>query len=174
MAVSSDEVDRTPRRGTHDPRRSRQRALKVLFQADLRGQDVTTVLAAVAGDDRAVSLLDDADVETDGVLDTPVGDLDDYARSLVTGVGTHLDQIDATIERFARRWKVARMPVVDRNVLRLGTYELLHEGDLSSAVVIDEAVELAKGMSTDNSARFVNGVLEAIRRAHAEDGETGS
>lgn len=161
MAASSDEAARTPRRGTSDPRRSRLRALKVLFQADLRGQDPRVAMTAIADDPQALSLLDDADVDGDG---QPAPDLDAYARSLVEGVGAHLAEVDEVIERFARRWSVARMPVVDRNVLRLATYELLHEGDLSAAVVIDEAVELAKGLSTDNSARFVNGVLEAVRK----------
>jgi N utilization substance protein B len=81
----------------------------------------------------------------------------------VRGVGDHRGDLDRVIEQFARRWTVARMPVVDRNVLRLGAYELLHE-DTSAAVVIDEAVEFAKDLSTENSARFVNGVLESIRK----------
>ena len=157
------------RPGTTDPRRSRQRALKVLFQADLRGQDPRDVLAAVSDDAAARSLLDDVDVEDGPVVE--VDEVDAYAARLVTGVGERLAELDEVIERFARRWTVPRMPVVDRNVLRLGTYELLHEQELSSAVVIDEAVELAKGMSTDNSARFVNGVLEAIRRSRTTAGE---
>lgn len=169
MVASSGEAQRTPRPGTDDPRRSRQRALKVLFQADLRGRDPRVVLDAIADDPAAMALLDDGDV--DEVART-VGTLDDYARALVAGVGAHLAEVDEVIEQFARRWTVPRMPVVDRNVLRLGVYELLHEEDLSSAVVIDEAVELAKGMSTDNSARFVNGVLEAVRRSRGQQDDT--
>lgn len=151
-----------PRRGTSDPRRSRLHALKVLFQADLRGQDPRDALTAISDDERAVALLDDAD---DGeAADGPV--IDDYAAGLVRGVAKHRDDLDGIIERFARRWTIGRMPVVDRNVLRLGAYELLHETDLPPAVVIDEAVELAKELSTDNSARFVNGVLESVRQWH--------
>lgn len=150
----------SPRRGTSDPRRSRLLALKVLFQADLRGQDPGNALAAIIGDDRAVALLADAD---DGeAADGPV--IDAYAAGLVRGVAEHRADLDVIIERFARRWTIGRMPVVDRNVLRLGAYELLHETDLPPAVVIDEAVGLAKTLSTDNSARFVNGVLESIRQ----------
>ncbi len=151
-----------PRPGTTDPRRSRQRALKILFQADLRGQDPRDALAAIQGDPRASAMLDDVDADE---LATEVVAVDDYAATLVEGVATHAPELDRLIEKFARRWTVARMPVVDRNVLRLGAYELLHE-DLSSAVVIDEALELAKALSTDNSARFVNGVLESVRRWH--------
>jgi hypothetical protein len=87
---------------------------------------------------------------------------------LVLGVADHEPRIDALIGRFARRWQIHRMPVLDRNVLRLGTYELLFE-ETSPAVVINEAVNLAKALSTDDSGRYVNGVLEAIRRHLAEE-----
>lgn len=153
-----------PRPGTTDPRRSRQRALKILFQADLRGQDPREALAAIVEDPRASAMLDDVDAEE---LSVDTGPIDDYAVRLVEGVATHAAELDRLIEKFARRWTVARMPVVDRNVLRLGSYELLHE-EISSAVVIDEALEMAKALSTDNSARFVNGVLESVRRWHAD------
>jgi transcription antitermination protein NusB len=96
----------------------------------------------------------------------PAG-IDGFTRALVLGVADHQPRIDALIGRFARRWQIHRMPVVDRNVLRLGTYELLHE-ETSPAVVINEAVNLAKALSTDDSGRYVNGVLEAIRKHLAE------
>lgn len=166
MADTSSGAGPTPRPGTSDPRRSRRRALKVLFQADLRGQDPRDVLAAITDDPDAVALLDDID---DGAAEGRRQPLDAYAVQLVEGVATHRIDLDRTIERFARRWTIARMPVVDRNVLRLGAYELLHEPDLSPAVVIDEALELAKDLSTDNSGRFVNGVLESVRRWSREE-----
>lgn len=158
-----------PRPGTTDPQRSRQRALKILFQADLRGQDPRDALAAIMDDPRASEMLDDVDDDT-----RPAGEaaVDAYAVRLVEGVATHRPDLDRLIEKFARRWTVARMPVVDRNVLRLGAYELLHE-DLSPAVVIDQALELAKALSTDNSARFVNGVLESVRRWRADTQKAG-
>ena len=149
-----------PRPGTADPRRSRHRALRILFQADLRGQDPRDALAAIVDDPHATAMLDDVDADEPATI---APDVDAYAARLVEGVAVHGPDIDRLIEKFARRWTVARMPVVDRNVLRLGAYELLHE-DLSPAVVIDEALELAKALSTDNSARFVNGVLESVRR----------
>lgn len=155
------------RPGTRNPRQSRQRALKVLFQADLRQRDITEVLDGVVADPDAVALLDDADADDSTAdQDAPAGELarlDEYARALVVGVATNLEDVDRVIERFSRRWTVARMPVVDRNILRLATYELLHE-DIPAAVAIDEALELAKALSTDNSGRFVNGVLESIRQ----------
>lgn len=158
-----------PRPGTTDPHRSRLRALKILFQADLRGQDPRDALAAIMDDPRASEMLDDVDDDT-----RPAGEaaVDEYAARLVHGVATHRPDLDQLIEKFARRWTVARMPVVDRNVLRLGAYELIHE-DLSSAVVIDQALELAKALSTDNSARFVNGVLESVRRWQVEHSKAG-
>jgi N utilization substance protein B len=157
----------THRPGTRNPHQSRERALKVLFQADLRDRDITEILDGVVADPEAVALLDDADLDDIAAPDEDVASdiarLDEYARALVIGVATRLAEIDGVIERFSRRWTVQRMPVVDRNVLRLATYELLHEAT-PPAVVIDEALELAKLLSTDNSGRFVNGVLESIRQ----------
>lgn len=166
MSDAPDRPRDTPRPGTTDPHRSRARALKVLFQADLRGQDPRDTLTKVIADPDALALLDDEDIdEVDGPGGKRRRAIDGYAEQLVRGVGEHRDDLDRLIERFARRWTVARMPVVDRNLLRLATYELLHE-NTSPAVVIDEALEMAKDLSTDNSGRFVNGVLESIRKWH--------
>ncbi|MBY5164042.1 transcription antitermination factor NusB [Salsipaludibacter albus] len=138
------------------------RALKVLFQADLRDRDPSATIAEIAVDPAAVALLDDLDDEQ-AVDGAP---MDDYARVLVDGVARHRHALDGMIGRYSHRWEVARMPVIDRNILRMATWELLAE-DVSAAVVIDEALELAKELSTDASHRFVNGILEAIRR-HAD------
>jgi N utilization substance protein B len=81
---------------------------------------------------------------------------------LVTGVSDHVEQLDAAIAARAKGWTLARMPVLDLNVLRLGAFELAHRADVPVAVAIDEAVELAKRFSTDDSGRFVNGVLSAL------------
>lgn len=140
------------RTDTKDPRRSRERALKILFQADVRGTTPGETLQQLVDDDRARVMLDDGDDEVDG-----------FTRALVGGVGEHLEEIDGLIARYARRWQISRMPVVDRTVLRLATYELLYEVT-PAAVAIDEAVELAKSLSTDDSGRYVNGVLESIRK----------
>ena len=94
----------------------------------------------------------------------PVADpLDGFMRSLVLGFESERVAVEELIARYARRWAISRMPVVDRNVLRLATYELLHEAT-PPAVVINEAIALAKRLSTEDSGRFVNGVLESIRR----------
>ena len=95
------------------------------------------------------------------------GDLPARARRMVEGVGAHLADLDGAIERASRGWRVDRMAVVDRCVLRLALFELLHT-DTPTAVVIDQAVELAKTYSTARSGRFVNGVLGAIADAMPE------
>jgi N utilization substance protein B len=85
-----------------------------------------------------------------------------YARALVAGVQRHHADIDALIASYADRWAIKRMPVVDRNLLRLSIYELLWGDDVPVAVAINEAVELAKTLSTDDSGRFINGLLGHI------------
>ena len=85
------------------------------------------------------------------------------AKAWVEGCQAHLTEIDAMIEEFSRKWKLARMCSVDRNILRLGAYELLFT-ELSTAIVINEAVELAKTYGTDESGKFVNGILDQIAK----------
>jgi N utilization substance protein B len=124
--------------------KARKRAVDVLYEADLRGTDAARTLA-----ERIV------------LGDPPVND---YTVSLVEGVGAHRIRIDEILTDYAEGWSVARMPDVDRAVLRLGVYELLWRDDVPPAVAIDEAVELAKSLSTDESPRFVNGVLARVLR----------
>jgi N utilization substance protein B len=87
---------------------------------------------------------------------------DEYARALLEGVAKHQDELDALLGEYSEHWSVERMPAVDRAVLRLGCYELAHEPEVPTAVVITEAVELAKQYSTKDSGRFVNGLLARI------------
>jgi N utilization substance protein B len=87
---------------------------------------------------------------------------DPYAVRLVTGLTEHLAEIDALLARFSEHWTLERMPVIDRTLLRIGTYELVHEAEIPTAVAISEAVELAKQYSTKDSGRFVNGLLSRI------------
>jgi transcription antitermination protein NusB len=123
--------------------KARKRAVDILFEADLRGEDPVTLLAGRVGS---------ADVP-------PVND---YTVTLVEGVKAHQSRIDDLISEHAEGWTLQRMPAVDRAVLRIGLYELLWATDVPDAVAIDEAIELAKGLSTDDSPRFVNGVLGRI------------
>jgi len=121
---------------------ARKRALDVLYEADLRRRDIPVVLSEHLGRE-----------------DDP---LPDFALALVRGVNRHADELDAVITDHARDWKLSRMPVIDRNLLRMGLYELLHDPDVPPAVAINEAVELAKELSTDDSGRFVNGILARV------------
>jgi N utilization substance protein B len=129
--------------------------------------------------ERALSLLYEAeskDVTPAEVLrELPVPP-DPFVADLVGGVGDRLAQIDGLISRHAIGWALERMPAIDRAVLRLATYELLARPDVPTAVALSEAVELAGSYSTDESGRFVNGVLSAIAaevRNSAQDGGQG-
>ena len=132
--------------------KARKRALDLLFQADVRGEKLELILEAeakrAAGEpDRMASWL--------------------YAREIIDGVTDHRDEIDELIASYAQGWSLDRMPNVDRAVLRLASWELLHNTEVPVAVAIDEAVELAKEYSTEDSGRFVNGVLSKIAQHRA-------
>ncbi len=128
--------------------------------------------ARPAGDDertdareRALILLYEA--ETKGiapseVLDAQISPADELTALLVRGVEANLEQLDSVIGLHAKGWTLTRMPLIDRNILRVAAFELLGRPDVPVAVVLDEAVELAKRFSTDDSGRFVNGVLAAL------------
>jgi transcription antitermination protein NusB len=87
-----------------------------------------------------------------------------YAQQLVHGVMAHKDEIDGLIQFHSQNWRVSRMLLIDRNIMRLAVYELLFEKDMAVAVVINEAVELAKKFGSSESARFINGVLDALSK----------
>ena len=115
--------------------------------------------------ERALYLLYEA--ETKGIspvdaLELQIVEPDEMTTTLVRGVAEHRDRVDAAIAARATGWSLARMPVLDLSVLRIGAFELAERQDVPVAVVIDEAVELAKRFSTDASGRFVNGVLSAL------------
>ena len=115
--------------------------------------------------DRALYLLYEAyskGIAPADALAVQVLEPDALTTLLVVGVGEHVDELDAAIAARAKGWTLVRMPVLDLNILRLGAFELAHRPDVPLAVAIDEAVELAKRFSTDDSGRFVNGVLSAL------------
>ena len=120
----------------------RKRALDVLYESELQGLPVGGSLA-----------------ERLAVNDPPVNE---YTRQLVEGVAANAERLDALIAENARGWTLDRMPVIDKNLLRIAAYEITDVEDVPAAVAIAEAVELAKELSTDDSAGFVNGVLSAI------------
>ena len=94
--------------------------------------------------------------------------LDPYAQTLVTGVAYHQGDIDARLEELSDRWPVARMPALDRAILRLASFELSHSTDIPVAVIINEAVELAHEYSTPASAGFINGLLSQVAALQRE------
>jgi N utilization substance protein B len=125
--------------------KARKRAVDVLYEADLRGDDRLSVLR-----DR---------------IDTANPPVPEHTVRLVEGVAQHAARIDELIDAHASNWSIDRLPDVDRAILRMATYELLWADDVPDVVVIDEAVELAKALSTDDSPAYVNGVLGAILAA---------
>jgi transcription antitermination protein NusB len=125
--------------------KARKRALDLLFEAEVRGEPV-------------VALMEErSSLGADGGPPVP-----EYATELVRGVQAHRDRIDELLSSYAEGWTLDRMPAVDRNVLRIGAYELLWADDVPDKVAISEAVELAKDLSTDASPSFVNGLLARL------------
>lgn len=117
---------------------ARERALYLLYEAHSKG------------------------ISPSDALSLQVLEPDELTIVLVSGVETHAAELDAAIAGKAKGWTLERMPVLDLNVLRLGAFELRERGDVPVAVVLDEAVKLAKRFSTDDSGKFVNGVLAAL------------
>ena len=124
--------------------RGRELALQFLYQLDLLGEEVLGTLSEFLRSE-------ERDAETCR-----------YARKIVEGAYEHRIGIDAEIQGVAQNWQISRMAVIDRNVLRLAAYELMHCDDIPPKVAINEAIELAKSFGSDSAARFVNGVLGAL------------
>jgi N utilization substance protein B len=119
-------------------REARERALGLAYEAEIRGVDLATIIG-----------------------EQPVRP-DEYACRLVEGVAEHADEIDALLRKYSEHWALERMPVVDRTLLRMSTFELGWVTEIPAAAVITEAVELAKQYSTKDSGRFVNGLLARL------------
>ena len=122
--------------------KARRRALDVIFESELRGLPI----GATLGDRIARA-------------QPP---LNQYTVTLVEGVVAHQERIDDLLSSYAVGWTLDRMPAVDRNLLRIGAYEILYEDDVPDAVAVSEAVSLARALSTDDSAGFVNGLLARL------------
>lgn len=130
--------------------KARKRALDVLFASDVRGESANDAL------DRAIA---EGDAPTNA-----------YTVVLVRGVVEHLARIDELLTTYSEGWSLERMPAVDRNVLRLGVFELLYADDVPDPVAVSEAMALVRDLSTDESPAFVNGVLGNIMRNKASLG----
>ncbi|MGW5313237.1 transcription antitermination factor NusB [Nocardia thailandica] len=127
--------------------KARRRAVDLLFEAEARDVDVSDLLA------------ERAELAT---RDQAVAPVHAYTHTLVEGVADDLDRVDGTIESYLQDWTLSRLPAVDRAILRVAVWELFHATDVPPVVAVDEAVELAKELSTDDSPSFVNGVLGQV------------
>ncbi len=127
--------------------KARKRALDILFASEMRSQDPVTSLDAAIADGEAPT--------------------NDYTGLLVRGVVAHQTRIDDLLSDYSEGWTLERMPAVDRNVLRLGLYELLYADDVPDAVAVSEAMALVRDLSTDESPAFVNGILGNLMRNKA-------
>ena len=128
--------------------KARKRALDILFASELRSEDPVVAL------ERAI--------------EAGEGPTNDYTTTLVRGVVEHRERIDEVLTTYSKGWTLSRMPAVDRNVLRIGVYELLWgDDDVPDSVAVSEALHLVQDLSTDDSPAFVNGLLGSIQRDRA-------
>ncbi len=127
-------------------RRSRELALQVLYQRDITGQDAAKTLIQLQEHFSSASVRDD------------------FAERIVLGVLTHREEIDRLVEQYSDNWRLARMTVIDRNLLRLATFELLYCDEIPPKVTLNEAVDLGKKFGSEESSAFINGILDRIRK----------
>ena len=131
--------------------KARKQALDLLYETDIRGTDL-------------VKTLEERDIPADGPDARPIRE---YTRELVNGVSDNRRKIDELITTYAQGWDMDRLPAVDRNILRLGIYEILWSNSVPTSVAIDEALDLAKELSSDDSSKYIHGVLG--RKASIKD-----
>jgi N utilization substance protein B len=138
-------------------RRSREYALQILFQLDLNNVEIS---------DKVFNEFWEGNDEED--------DVKEFTASIVKATRENLTSIDETIKNAAEHWVIGRMAVIDRNILRAATCELLFRSDIPSSVVIDEALEIAKKYSTEESAPFINGILDKIAHTTSLSADNGN
>jgi len=134
--------------------RAREFALQILYQVDIRHAELAEVLQSFW--------------EEKTEKDEKEPEITEYTETLVRGVVEKLDPIDKIIERYAENWELKRMAYVDRNILRLASYEMLHLDEIPVKVAINEAVELAKRYGEPDSSKFVNGILDRIAKTECK------
>ena len=129
-------------------RKARELALQMLFQFDMSGN----------GPDMIIDTFED--------LQKSKPNTRDFATKIFKGTVDHIEKIDEMIQAQADNWRLSRMAVVDRNIIRLSVYEFLHESETPKLVVIDEAIEIAKKFGNDKSSQFINGILDGILKRY--------
>lgn len=127
-------------------RKSRESTLQILFQLEFDDSDPDDVINQFWKGKKASR------------------EIKDYSSYLIRGIISHQDSVDRIIQSVSDHWRLSRMPIVDRNILRMAAFELFYEEGLAPAIVINEAIEVAKKFSSDQAAQFINGILDALRR----------
>ena len=127
-------------------RKARESTLQILFQVEFDDTHPEKIIDSFWKNRRATK------------------EIKDYCRWLVEGITSHREEIDRLIQSVSENWRISRMAIVDRNVLRMAAFELLHEENLAPAIVINEAIEIAKKYSSEEGATFVNGILDAVKK----------
>jgi N utilization substance protein B len=167
-------------------RTAREMAVQMLYQNDLGGSNLPQIFNTFDVAEYAAQESADAPESSEAPKRSGPGGLEErteyskrrkrvedaflYAQSLVRGTLDHREQIDEMIRGQADNWRLERMPAVDRNILRLAVYEMLFEMDIPKLVVVDEAIELAKKFGSEQSGRFVNGLLDGLLKQHTFPG----
>lgn len=132
-------------------RRARHQALHILYQREITEEALSRIVSS-------------------GSYSVEDGEPSEFCRELLAGVEAHQARIDAVIEDISENWVLSRMPLVDRNILRLSVYEMLYRDDVPDSVAINEAVEMAKVYGGDDSSKFVNGILGRLSEVVAGGG----
>jgi transcription antitermination protein NusB len=136
--------------------RAREAAVQMLYQWEVGKQSMLEVMSTFWTSGPAA--------------DEPLtGEMREFATALTTGVVAKLEEIDPLIVEAAQNWRIERMAVMDRLILRLAVYEFLHQPDTPARVIINEALELARTFSTDEAVRFINGILDGVRKARERE-----
>lgn len=149
------------KRGAKGKRRhAREMAIQMLYQRELGGSSLRDVVASFEPLEMAMESGETSAAEL-AALDAAL----EYAVTLARGVEEHRESIDALIREQAANWRLERMPVVDRTILRIAVYELLYQPDVPKVVILDEAIELAKRFGSESSGAFVNGILDGLLHA---------
>jgi N utilization substance protein B len=127
-------------------RKARESTLQILFQLEFNDSDAEQAFRLYWKDKKTAK------------------DVKDYCHWLLKGITVHRESIDEKIQSVSKHWRLSRMPVVDRNILRMAAFELLYEEDIEPAIVINEAIEIAKKYSGEQAATFINGVLDTLSK----------